>query len=267
MGPCAGGAVYSPAMTDFIFMVKDTSHMFITGPDVIKTVTGEEVSFEDLGGAMAHNSRSRASPISRRRRGASAWRMSATCSRSYPRTIWRKPPRVSPRRPGDRWTRSLASIVPDDPVEALRHARRHLPGRRRRRVLRGPRSTSRRTSSSGSLVSTGTRSVSSRNQPGIPRRLLDIDASTKGGALRPLLRRLQHPAGHVRGRSGLPAGDRAGVGRHHPQRGQAPLRVLRGHRAEADGHPRKAYGGAYDVMARSTSAPTSTSPGRRPRSR
>ncbi len=58
MGPCAGGAVYSPAMTDFIFMVKETSHMFITGPDVIKTVTGEEVDFESLGGAMSHNTKS-----------------------------------------------------------------------------------------------------------------------------------------------------------------------------------------------------------------
>ena len=58
MGPCAGGAVYSPAMTDFVFMVKETSHMFITGPEVIKTVTGEEVEFEELGGAMSHNSKS-----------------------------------------------------------------------------------------------------------------------------------------------------------------------------------------------------------------
>jgi propionyl-CoA carboxylase beta chain len=58
MGPCAGGAVYSPAMTDFIFMVKETSHMFITGPEVIKTVTGEDVSFEELGGAMSHNAKS-----------------------------------------------------------------------------------------------------------------------------------------------------------------------------------------------------------------
>src|SRR5205823_15030732 len=58
MGPCAGGAVYSPAMTDFIFMVKETSHMFITGPDVIKTVTGEEPTFEELGGAMTHNTNS-----------------------------------------------------------------------------------------------------------------------------------------------------------------------------------------------------------------
>jgi propionyl-CoA carboxylase beta chain len=58
MGPCAGGAVYSPAITDFTVMVDQTSHMFITGPDVIKTVTGEEVGFEELGGARTHNTRS-----------------------------------------------------------------------------------------------------------------------------------------------------------------------------------------------------------------
>jgi acetyl-CoA carboxylase carboxyltransferase component len=55
MGPCAGGAVYSPALTDFIFMVKDTSYMFVTGPDVVRSVTHEEVTFEELGGAMTHN--------------------------------------------------------------------------------------------------------------------------------------------------------------------------------------------------------------------
>jgi propionyl-CoA carboxylase beta chain len=58
MGPCAGGAVYSPAITDFVFMVEGSSYMFITGPDVVKTVTGEEVSFEELGGAATHASRS-----------------------------------------------------------------------------------------------------------------------------------------------------------------------------------------------------------------
>ncbi len=58
LGPCAGGAVYSPAITDFTVMVDQTSHMFITGPDVIKTVTGEDVAFEDLGGARAHNTKS-----------------------------------------------------------------------------------------------------------------------------------------------------------------------------------------------------------------
>src|SRR5438132_279760 len=58
MGPCAGGAVYSPAITDFVFMVEGTSYMFITGPDVVKTVTGEEVTFEELGGASTHASKS-----------------------------------------------------------------------------------------------------------------------------------------------------------------------------------------------------------------
>ena len=58
MGPCAGGAVYSPAITDFIVMVDQTSHMFITGPEVIKTVTGEDVAFEELGGARSHQAKS-----------------------------------------------------------------------------------------------------------------------------------------------------------------------------------------------------------------
>ena len=58
MGPCAGGAVYSPAITDFIFMTRDTSYMFVTGPDVIKTVTHEEVTKQELGGAMTHNATS-----------------------------------------------------------------------------------------------------------------------------------------------------------------------------------------------------------------
>jgi propionyl-CoA carboxylase beta chain len=58
MGPCAGGAVYSPALTDFVFMVQDSSYMFVTGPDVVKTVTNEEVTKEQLGGAKMHSSKS-----------------------------------------------------------------------------------------------------------------------------------------------------------------------------------------------------------------
>ena len=61
LGPCAGGAVYSPAITDFIFMVKNTSHMFVTGPNVVKTVTHEDVTFEDLGGAETHADKKRRS--------------------------------------------------------------------------------------------------------------------------------------------------------------------------------------------------------------
>src|SRR3569623_2702474 len=58
MGPCAGGDVYSPAMTDFIFMVRDTSYMFVTGPDVVMTVTNEVVTAEELGGASVHTAKS-----------------------------------------------------------------------------------------------------------------------------------------------------------------------------------------------------------------
>ena len=58
LGPCAGGAVYSPAITDFIFMAKSTSHMFVTGPNVVKTVTHEDVTMEDLGGANSHGEKS-----------------------------------------------------------------------------------------------------------------------------------------------------------------------------------------------------------------
>ena len=62
MGPCAGGAVYSPAHTDFIFMVKDTSYMFVAGPDVVKAVTNEEITQEELGGAYTHNTKSGSFP-------------------------------------------------------------------------------------------------------------------------------------------------------------------------------------------------------------
>ena len=73
MGPCAGGAVYSPAITDFIYMVEGTSYMFVTGPDVIKTVTHEEVSKEDLGGAHTHAATSGVSHFTRpERRGLPA---------------------------------------------------------------------------------------------------------------------------------------------------------------------------------------------------
>ena len=90
MGPCAGGAVYSPAITDFIFMVKETSHMFITGPEVIKTVTGEEVGFEELGGAMSHNTQVRGRPLRLRRRGRLPRGHALPALASCPRTTSRR---------------------------------------------------------------------------------------------------------------------------------------------------------------------------------
>jgi propionyl-CoA carboxylase beta chain len=114
MGPCAGGAVYSPAMTDFIFMVKETSHMFITGPDVIKTVTGEEPTFEELGGAMTHNTKSGVAHF------ASDDEESCLEDARYlmsflPQNNLELPPRVEPADDPERIEMDLDSIVPDSP--------------------------------------------------------------------------------------------------------------------------------------------------------
>ena len=114
MGPCAGGAVYSPAMTDFIFMVRETSHMFITGPDVIKTVTGEEPTFEELGGAMTHNTKSGvahfASPDEDACLQDTRYLMSFLPSNNL-----ETPPRVQPTDDPLRMDAELDTVVPDNP--------------------------------------------------------------------------------------------------------------------------------------------------------
>jgi acetyl-CoA/propionyl-CoA carboxylase carboxyl transferase subunit len=114
MGPCAGGAVYSPAITDFIFMVEETSHMFITGPDVIETVTGEEVGFEALGGAATHTGESGVAQFS-----AAAERDALDDVRhllSYlPQNNVENPPRVDPWDDPDRACEQAMAAVPDAP--------------------------------------------------------------------------------------------------------------------------------------------------------
>jgi propionyl-CoA carboxylase beta chain len=113
MGPCAGGAVYSPAMTDFIFMVKETSHMFITGPDVIKTVTGEEPTFEELGGAMTHNTKSGVAHFAAEDEESCLEDVRYLLS-FLPQNNLELPPRVDPYDDPDRAEQDLATIVPDD---------------------------------------------------------------------------------------------------------------------------------------------------------
>jgi propionyl-CoA carboxylase beta chain len=114
MGPCAGGAVYSPAMTDFIFMVKETSHMFITGPDVIKTVTGEEPTFEELGGAMTHNTKSGVAHFAAD--DEEQCLEDARYLMSFlPQNNLELPPRVEPSDDPQRMEEELDSIVPDSP--------------------------------------------------------------------------------------------------------------------------------------------------------
>jgi len=114
MGPCAGGAVYSPAMTDFIFMVKETSHMFITGPEVIKTVTGEEVGFEELGGAMSHNSKSGVAHFAAEDE-ESCLEDARYLMSFLPLNNLEAPPRYEPADDPEREDPELDTFIPDDP--------------------------------------------------------------------------------------------------------------------------------------------------------
>ncbi len=135
MGPCAGGAVYSPAITDFVLMVEGTSNMFITGPDVVKTVTGEDVSFEELGGAATHATKSGVAHVT--------VPDEETCLEEaryllsfLPQNNLEPPPYAQPSDPVDREDPALDTIVPDSPQPAVRHQARRRTRRRRRELPR-----------------------------------------------------------------------------------------------------------------------------------
>jgi propionyl-CoA carboxylase beta chain len=115
VGPCAGGAVYSPAITDFVMMAEGTSHMFITGPEVVRTVTGEEVTFEELGGAATHASRSGVAHFTAPDERA----LIADCRyllSFLPQSSAEAPPWEPPSDPADREDPELDSLIPDEPT-------------------------------------------------------------------------------------------------------------------------------------------------------
>jgi propionyl-CoA carboxylase beta chain len=113
MGPCAGGAVYSPAMTDFIFMVKDSSYMFVTGPEVVKTVTHEEVTAEELGGAVTHNTRSGVADLAFEN-DVEALMMTRRLISFLPGSNREKPPVVPCIDSAERLDKSLDTLVPSN---------------------------------------------------------------------------------------------------------------------------------------------------------
>ena len=115
MGPCAGGAVYSPAITDFVVMVDQTAHMFITGPEVIKTVTNEEVSFEDLGGASTHATRSGVTHFTADN-DDDALELVRDLVAMLPQNNLEKPPIKSTSDPLDRDCETLDELIPSDPT-------------------------------------------------------------------------------------------------------------------------------------------------------
>ncbi len=178
MGPCAGGAVYSPAITDFILMVDKTSYMFITGPDVIKTVTHEEVTKDQLGGAMTHNETSGVAHFLAHD-DAECLSMVRELLSFMPSNNLEEPPRKPCTDPIDRADAALDKMVPARIEPALRHQRRDPRRRRRRLLLR----------SAGALREKHRRRIRApdgrsvgivANQPAMLAGTLDINASVKG---------------------------------------------------------------------------------------
>ena len=230
MGPCAGGDVYSPAMTDFIFMVRDTSYMFVTGPDVVKTVTNETVTAEELGGASVHTTKSSIADRAYDNDVEALLQMRRLID-FLPSSNRDEVPEWPSFDDPDRIDMSLDTLVPDNPnkpydikelITKVVGRGRFLrdPGspreehRHRLRPHRGPHGRLRRQSADGA----GRRARF--------RRL------AQGGALRALLRRLQHSDRHLRRRSRLSARHRAGIWRPHQARRQTAVRLCRGDRAE-----------------------------------
>ena len=116
MGPCAGGAVYSPALTDFIFMVRNSSYMFVTGPEVVKAVTHEEVSFEDLGGASVHSETSGVCHVATDSEADTLYLIRKLLT-YLPQNNMEDPPFVPPTDDPLRMSEALDSLIPDDPSE------------------------------------------------------------------------------------------------------------------------------------------------------
>ena len=234
LGPCAGGAVYSPAITDFIFMVEDSSYMFITGPDVIRSVTHEEVTKEELGGAGTHHSKSGVTHFTAPNDAACLGQVRQLLS-FLPSNNLEEPPVGKSDDDPSREEASLDSLVPEDPnkpydIKELISAVVddgvffEVQSDFAKNIVVG---FARLANQSVGIVA---------NQPAFLAGVLDIDASVKGARFVPLLRRFQHPADHLRRRAWIPARSAAGVRRHHQARCQASLRLCRGDRAQAHRH-------------------------------
>ena len=234
MGPCAGGAVYSPALTDFIFMVRNSSYMFVTGPDVVKTVTHEEVDFESLGGADVHASTSGVCHYVAPTEADCLYMIRLMLS-YLPQNNMEDPPFVASSDDRLRTEEGLNRLIPDDPSKPyeMRDAIRLV-------VDNGAFFEIHEHYAPNIVVGfarLGGHSVGIvANQPAMPGRRARHQLVREGRPLRALLQLVQPAHHHLRRRPRLPARHRPGARRHHPPRRQAALRLLRGDRAQADGH-------------------------------
>ena len=246
MGPCAGGAVYSPAITDFIIMVKGTSHMFVTGPNVVKTVTHEDVSFEDLGGAETHATKSGVAHFACENE-VEAIQCVKNLLSYLPQNNLESPPSVPTDDPADREEESLDTLVPENPnkpydmhrvIEAVVDNGEFLEVHRQyaENILVG---FARLAGRSVGIIA---------NQPAHLAGVLDIDSSVKGGRFVRFCDAFNIPLVTFVDVPGfLPGTDQEwnGIIRHgakllfaYSEATVPKVTVI----------TRKAYGGAYDVM-------------------
>jgi len=247
LGPCAGGAVYSPAITDFVFMVDGISHMFVTGPNVVKTVTHEDVSFEDLGGARIHASRSGVASF-RCPTEAEALAQIRRLLGFLPLNNQELPPTRPTDDPPDRREEALLDVVPDEPKVPY-----DMHEVISRVVDEGEFMEVHRDFASNILVGfarLGGRPVGLvANQPAVLAGVLDIDASVKAGRFVRFCDAFNLPLVTFEDVPGFMPGvaqEHGGIIRHGAKLLYAyceatvpKLTVI----------TRKAYGGAYDVMS------------------
>jgi acetyl-CoA carboxylase carboxyltransferase component len=247
VGPCTGGAVYSPAMTDFILMVKNVGYMFITGPDVIKVTTGEQVGFEDLGGAEVHNIKSGVAHFIAETEKESFQQIRDLLS-YLPQNNTEQPPFLATSDPEDRMDPELQSVIPD--ASTAPYDMHDVV----RRVVDDGRFTETQPHFSPNLI-TGFARLGGyavgvvANQPKIMAGALDINASVKGGRFVRFCDAFNIPIVTFVDVPGFMPGtaqEYGGIIRHGAKLLYAyceatvpKLTVI----------TRKAYGGAYDVMS------------------
>ena len=247
MGPCAGGAVYSPAITDFIFMVEETSHMFITGPDVIETVTGEEVTFDELGGADTHATESGVAHFTPAAEEEALDDIRYLLS-YLPANNVEDPPRVEPWDDPERRDEELTEVVPEAPQKPYDITRVvegvldedsffEVAPRYARNIVTG---FARLDGRSVGVVG---------NQPRVNAGTLDIDSSLKGSRFVRFCDAFNLPIVTFVDVPGFMPGkdqEKGGIIKHGAKllyaysEATVPLLTV---------ITRKAYGGAYDVMA------------------
>ncbi len=193
LGPCAGGAVYSPAITDFTIMVEGTSYMFVTGPNVVKAVTHEDVDAERLGGASTHTTRSGVAHLARPDEASALGGAREILAFLPQNNLGDAPRRVETDDPIDRQDAAAGFDHPRRSVAALRHARGHRAHRRRRRLPRDPA----RLGGEHPHGLRATRRAQRRHRRAAavgPRRRARHRRLDEGRAVRPHLRLLQRPA-------------------------------------------------------------------------